>query len=438
MTERFVLGDYVELQRGNTYKSALLEQPGPVLLGLASIARNGGFRKDSLRTYGGESDERMLLRPGDIFVSLKDVTQSADLLGAVARVPRDVPLGRLTQDTVKLKFRRESDADRRYIYWVLRGPEYREYCRARAIGTTNLSLTREDFLSYPIRSPSTEDIGGVELLEALDDKIELNRRLNEALEAIARAFFKSWFVDFDPVRAKVDGLAPAGMELATARLFPDSMEASERGPVPRGWRHAPLLDVAELISGGTPKTTVPAYWGGSIKWASAKDVSQCGTFFLLDSERTITEAGVQNSSTKILPADCVVVVARGATCGRFAVLAEPMAMNQTCYGLSAKAPVGPWSLRFHAEGVLQRLVAQAHGSVFDTITTSTFELARVEVPPPPVLAAFEDVVAPLVERIRTGQRESATLATLRDALLPKLLSGALRVRDAEKAVGQVA
>ena len=101
------LCNYVSLQRGNTYKSALLGQEGPVLLGLASISRNGGFRSDKLKTYGGPSDERMLLEPGDIYVSLKDVTQSADLLGAVARVPNTIPQGRLTQDTVKLIFKNE-------------------------------------------------------------------------------------------------------------------------------------------------------------------------------------------------------------------------------------------------------------------------------------------------------------------------------------------
>lgn len=96
------IGEVVSLVRGTTYKSTLLEQPGPVLLGLASIQRNGGFRDDSLKTYGGESKPHQLLVPGDLFVSLKDVTQSADLLGAVARVPASIASGRLTQDTVKL------------------------------------------------------------------------------------------------------------------------------------------------------------------------------------------------------------------------------------------------------------------------------------------------------------------------------------------------
>lgn len=110
------LGEVVELIRGTTYKSALLGQPGPVLLGLASIQRNGGFRGDNLKTYGGESKPKLLLGPGDLFVSLKDVTQSADLLGAIARVPASISCGRLTQDTVKLEFGK-SKYPSNLVYW---------------------------------------------------------------------------------------------------------------------------------------------------------------------------------------------------------------------------------------------------------------------------------------------------------------------------------
>ena len=150
---RNTLGDYFTLQRGTTYKSRLLGQPGPVLLGLATIQRNGGFRRDSLQTYGGDSPAKLLVQPGDLYLSLKDVTQSADLLGAVARLPVDHPPGRLTQDTVKLEPKR-SDVPLDYLYWVLRTPQYRSYCRAHATGTTNLGLAREDLLTYPAPEPT--------------------------------------------------------------------------------------------------------------------------------------------------------------------------------------------------------------------------------------------------------------------------------------------
>ena len=132
---RSTLADYFTLQRGTTYKSRLLGQPGPVLLGLATIQRNGGFRTDSLQTYGGDSPDKLIVQPGELYLSLKDVTQSADLLGAVARLPRDHPPGRLTQDTVKLE-PKGADVPLDYLYWLLRTPQYRSYCRSRATGTT--------------------------------------------------------------------------------------------------------------------------------------------------------------------------------------------------------------------------------------------------------------------------------------------------------------
>lgn len=147
------LGELVLLTRGRTYKSSLKGLTGPVLLGLASIERNGGFRDDKLSTYGGDSPSDLLLGPGDLFASLKDVTQSADLLGAIARVPAHVTRGRLTQDTVRMDFR-SRNASREIVYRSLLTPTYRQYCRSHATGTTNLGLSRDDFLAYPIVQPS--------------------------------------------------------------------------------------------------------------------------------------------------------------------------------------------------------------------------------------------------------------------------------------------
>ena len=216
-----VLGDHVSLVRGTTYKSVLLGQPGPMLLGLASIGRNGGFRSDSLRTYGGESAKKLLLRPGDLFVSLKDVTQEGDLLGSVARVPPEVELGRLTQDTVKLELRGGS-APSNYLYWLLRTPDHRETCRLHATGTTNLGLPREDFLALEVPPLTLERQALVEMLDAIETKVVLNRQTNHTLEEMASALFKSWFVDFDPIVAKADARRPFGMDAATAALFPPS------------------------------------------------------------------------------------------------------------------------------------------------------------------------------------------------------------------------
>jgi type I restriction enzyme S subunit len=302
------------------------------------------------------------------------------------------------------------------------------------VGSANPTLNRNHVHPIPVNwPPLTEQKAIASVLGALDDKIELNRRMNATLEAMARALFQSWFVDFDPVRAKLDGRKPDGLDKATAALFPSAFQDSELGPIPLGWDVGSILRQADLLSGGTPKTDVPAYWDGDIPWASAKDVSQCGEAFLISTERTITKLGVDESSTKIIPSLATVVVARGATTGRLTMFGESMAMNQTCYGLRSEVGA-PFALYCHARHFIDRLVQGGHGSVFDTITTSTFEATDVLLAPKEVLQAFDKHVTPLFHRVRTNIHQSRSLATLRDTLLPKLLSGELRVRDALGAI----
>jgi hypothetical protein len=216
--------DYVTLIRGITYKGNLVGKPGPALLGLGSIHPGGGFREGDYKTYGGDCPPKLMLTPGDLFVSLKGATKDGKMIGSVARVPVSVPSGRLTQDTVKLEFRTAEKAKASsFLYWLLRTPQYRAYCDGRAMGSAVVALSRDDFLDYPVPSFSGARKGIVEVLERIEYKIELNRRMNATLEAMARALFQSWFVDFDPVRAKLDDRQPPN-------LAPSSPPASKTPP----------------------------------------------------------------------------------------------------------------------------------------------------------------------------------------------------------------
>jgi type I restriction enzyme S subunit len=249
MADKSTVGDYVSLQRGTTYKGALVGKPGPALLGLGSIRPGGGFRDGDYKTYGGDCPKKLILFPGDLFVSLKGATKDGEMIGSIARVPSAVPSGRLTQDTVKLVFHDSDQETANFLYWLLRTPQYRKYCAARATGSAVVALSRDDFLAYPVPPITPPRMQVAKLLEALDDKIDLNRRMNETLEAMARALFKSWFVDFDPVRAKVEGRDP-GLTKSIADLFPDSFEDSEHGEAPRGWKIGVLDDLTEFVLGG--------------------------------------------------------------------------------------------------------------------------------------------------------------------------------------------
>ena len=220
-------------------------------------------------------------------------------------------------------------------------------------------LVRKRFARCRCRFPPFGEQRAIaSVLGALDDKIDLNRRMNDTLEAMTRAIFKDWFVNFGPVRAKMEGVHPR----PRARDRGAFSSPFRWGRVTEGWNKEPLLAHARLISGGTPRTDVTAYWGGEIRWASAKDVSQCGEAFLIETERTISKRGLNESATWMISAFATVVVARGATTGRYCMFAREMAMNQTCYALESRSYPFWLNCTFHSlvEGLVS--AAQAPSS----------------------------------------------------------------------------
>lgn len=368
---------------------------------------------------------RCVVRQGDL------VFPHRGAIGEVALVPGD--RDRYFMSTSFMKATLDAaKADPRFVMYYLKSDAGRaEIMRfASQVGTPGIGQPLTSLRQFLVPCPPLGIQKAIaDLLWTLDDKIELNRRMAATLEEMARALFKSWFVDFDPVRAKAEGRDP-GLPAATAALFPDAF--GEDG-LPVGWSKASLLDHARLISGGTPKTEEPTYWGGHILWASAKDVSQCADRFLTVTERTITRRGLEESATRMVPALSTVVVARGATTGRHCLFGREMAMNQTCYALHSEAQ-RPFWLACTFSALVAELVHGAHGSVFDTITTTTLQTAKIVQGGDEVTFAFERIVQPIYERILSLVDEAATLRALRDTLLPKLISGELRIKDVGKDV----
>jgi type I restriction enzyme S subunit len=417
------IGDICEGIYDGPHATPAKTASGPIFLGISNL--QGGRIDLSEVEHLSEDDfvkwtRRVTPRANDIVFSYET------RLGEAGFVPDGLRfcLGR----RMALMRPDVTQVEPRFLLYAYLGPEFQNVLRARTIhGSTVDRIPLIEFPTFPITLPPLSEQRIIaHILGTLDDKIELNRRMNETLEALARAIFKAWFVDFDPVRAKLEGRQPVGMDAQTAALFPAEFEDSALGQVPKGWKVGSLLEIAELLSGGTPKTSRPDYWDGGILWASAKDVSQSNECFILSTERTITELGLEESSTKLIPAYTTVVVARGATTGRFVLFGSEMAMNQTCYALRSRFDCH-FALYCQIGQVISGLVHAAHGSVFDTITTATFEVSQVLLPSREILRRFEDTVAALFEGILARQKESHTLATLRDALLPKLLSGEVRV-----------
>ena len=319
----------------------------------------------------------------------------------------------------------------RFAFYVLKTLDLAAYNS----GSAQPSLNRNFIYSMSLRVPPRQAQDSiVEMLSALDDRITLLRETNATLEGIAQALFKSWFVDFDPVRAKMEGRAPEGMDEATAALFPDDLEDSELGLVPKEWPPRTFRETIDMIGGGTPKTSNPDFWNGTIPWFSVVDAPTASDVFVIDTEKHITEAGLKGSSTKLLPTGTTIISARG-TVGRLALTGCPMAMNQSCYGLRGKAGDAYFTF-FSTTQLVQQLQQNAHGSVFDTITQETFSGVYLSYPNAEVIAAFDGAVAPLMLRIRENLQQAQTLATLRDTLLPRLISGQLRLPEAQAAAAE--
>lgn len=315
------------------------------------------------------------------------------------------------------------------LYWMRSEVGQSSFERTK-IGSTQQALTIINLKSLAVSLPSLPEQRSIAAtLGALDDKIELNRKMNATLEAMARALFRDWFVDFGPTRAKMAGTAPY-LSPDLWSLFPDRLDGEGK---PEGWEEKPLTEFFSIIGGGTPKTSNPDFWDGSIPWFSVTDTPSTGSVFVTDTEKTITEAGLKGSSARLVPKGTTIISARG-TVGNLAVTGRDMTFNQSCYGLSGAGGVGDCATYLIAQNMVARLQSMAHGSVFSTITRQTFESLSLPMPKPKVLAAFEIAVSLLFDRILANVNESRTLSQTRDLLLPKLMSGEIRLGGTEGVV----
>lgn len=437
--------DLVSLVRGTTYKGDLVGKPGPALLGLGAIQPGGGFRETDFKTYGGDCPAKLMLVPGDLFASLKGATKDGKMIGSIARVPHSVASGRLTQDTVKLQFHQPNKAMENYLYWVLRSPQYRGYCAGRAMGSAVVAMSREDFLSYEIPPLTLFRSEAVELLEEIEKRERLLRETNATLESIAQALFKSWFVDFDPVRAKQEGRAPDGMDEATAALFPDGFEESELGLVPRGWVAMNFGKVVSLHNGSIQtgpfgsQLHASDYSGHGIPVVMPKDISNRR----ID---TVSIARVSNEHVERLSRYQLkvgdIVFSRRGDVERHALVTRYEAGWLCGTGCLLVRLGSSWrwsaylSMLLDAPQARAWLVQHAVGATMPNLNTGILGSVPLVLPPVSILDQFEQVVMALEKSRSENFVMLSTHSALRDTLLPRLISGHLSLPEAEVQVAE--
>ncbi|MFM2196767.1 MAG: hypothetical protein RLZZ505_199 [Verrucomicrobiota bacterium] len=308
-----------------------------------------------------------------------------------------------------------------FLRWLVRGPHWWEQVgKFINVGAVFESLKCAEIPHFKMPLPPLAEQKAIAaVLGALDDKIELNRRMNATLEAMARALFQSWFVDFDPVRAKLDGRPPAALDPATAALFPEHLEDSPLGHIPKGWKAGTVVEGFNLTMGQSPPGNTYNEDGNGLPFYQGR--TDFG--FRFPKRRIYCTAPTRYAKA----GDTLVSV-------RAPVGDINMASEECCIGRGVAAvrhKSGATSFTYHSMANLYPDFArfEAEGTVFGSINKDSFEKLRFVIPPDEIVAAYERQAGPLDEQIRNLEEQSRTLATLRDTLLPQLLSGELSVQE---------
>ena len=404
-----------------------------------------------------DADDKTLakyrLKDGDVVIA-----RTGASTGTSAYI-NDPPDSVFASYLVRLKAKPEFDS--RFIGYYLKSKAFGNYMSG-VLGDKSAqpNASASTMAAAPFSAPRerAEQTAIAYVLSTLDDKIELNRRMNETLEEMARALFKSWFVDFLPVRAKQRARKQTGdpvrskaalrtpstggsdwtverarayldsMDKSIVTLFPDRLVDSELGEIPEGWEVKAMGDVVDVLGGTTPSTKVMEYWsGGTHCWATPKDLSELSSPVLLDTERKITDAGLAKIGSGLLPKGSVLLSSR-APIGYLAIAETPVAINQGFIGIPPSETVSNlfllnWCSTFH-----EVIVNHANGSTFLEISKRDFRHIPIVWPSEAVMAAFEGFLRPLYDHIVSNERESSAVVAQRDVLLPKLVLGELVVK----------
>lgn len=347
---------------------------------------------------------------------------TGDSVARVCQVPNKLLPARVNQHVAIIRPDNKV-IDSKYLKYFLLNPVFKEHMlMLSSSGATRNAITKGMIENFTIIAPNLPtQIAIAEILSSLDDKIELNSLINKELEALAQALFKQWFVDFEFPDENGQRYKSSGGEMVDGDL----------GEIPKGWSIVKLSELIDITGGGTPKRSNIDYWNGDIPWFSVRDIPNDYQMLIVDTFETISELGLKNSSTKILPIGTTIITARG-TVGKLALLATPMAMNQSCYGINGKNGIGSGFNYFNLKQAVKTLQQNTHGAVFDTITTTTFDTVSIPFGNILLTQAFDLLVMDMIKQIEINVRENKNLSNLRNTLLPKLISGELELSEVLK------
>lgn len=424
------LGQLIVHKKGFAFKSKDYLEHGVPVIRVSNFTGNSISPTDLkfVSVDISEQNQEVRLYKNDVVIATVGSwpNNPASVVGRTISVPQWADKALMNQNSVIIRAKSKRMIDQRFIYHQMKSAEFANHVVTKAQGSANqASITLEAIFSFPTFWPNeTNRRHIVEILDALDDRISLLRETNTTLESIAQALFKSWFVDFDPVRAKQQGIAPQGMDAATAALFPDSFEESELGEVPKGWRVGTLGDLSDLnpeswTARNHPETI--AY----IDLANIKD-NEIGSI----ADFPFDEA--PSRARRVLRSgDTIVGTVRPGN-RSFAFIHEPASNLTASTGFAVLRPKVVDNTEFvylaaTQEVSIEHLAHVADGGAYPAVRPDVVSGLKCVVPASVVMSAFHGVTESLLIQVCANQKQIQTLATLRDTLLPRLISGQLRL-----------
>jgi len=421
-SELLKLGDLIDIKHGYGFKGEYFtDKPTKnILLTPGNFRIGGGFTDNKKKFYDGPVDHEFILNPDDLIITMTDLSKNGDTLGYPAIVPKTKgnEIFLHNQRLGKVILKRNEKIHKKYLYYLLTTKNYQKTIVSSATGTTVKHTSPTRILEYEFLLPPIKTQQKIaNILGSLDDKIELNRQMNQTLEAMARAIFKSWFVDFDPVYAKIEGrnypLPPEIMD-----LFPDELEESELGLIPKRWRVGELGEYVEINNSSIGKNS--QY--DEIKYIDISSVQE-GKII---SPQIIDIKSAPSRAKRIVNHGDIIWSCVRPNRRSFALLLKPSKKTIVSTGF---AVISPNELPFtFVYSIVSRkdfsdyLTINATGSAYPAVKPQIFEKYKFVFPNNKILNTFHEFTVDFFHKIKNNFDQIEALSSCRDLLLPKLIS----------------
>ncbi|WJG07725.1 restriction endonuclease subunit S [Aliiglaciecola sp. LCG003] len=427
------LGEYINVQGGYAFKSKDFSKDGNPVLKIKNVRfghidfTDCGFVSDSVIN----GLERFKTNAGDILISMTGSGPNApqSLVGRVAKIYQDDKAAYINQRVGRIQIK-DDKVDPDFIFYLLQQKSSIDYLVANSTGSANqANINAVTICSVPCPKVTfKESVAIADILRNIDLGIRNNSQMNATLEKIAQRIFKSWFVDFDPVKANAEGVPFDGLSPEIQALFPNEFDESELGMIPKEWEVKKLEQIGDIITGKTPSTKNEEYYGNEIPFITIPDMH--GKSLVTKSSKYLSKKGELSQPKKTLPKGSILVSCI-ATPGLVILAHENCQTNQQ---INSLLPYDKFSNFYFLslKSMSGRSAFSHDGTVFDNMNKTSFSNLKMVIPSFDLLKNFNDLIEPIFEKVLINQKQVNTLAKIRDKLLPRLISGKIAIQKAEE------